>query len=218
MLKEFEENSIDNRIQFLKWTGEPIGPAFSMGAFGDRAGMAKMGGQPMVMQLRPLFHAMLYHQLNRLGIPVLFGQKVVSYYEDAARGIGGVTTEGGKDLEADIVIAADGLHSRSSNLVANGEEKAQPSGQSLYRCAMPLSAALKDPVVREQFGLDDGGKPFLRAMIGPNTHAMVLSYVNKRGGNGMLAWAVNYKVNSTTPYRRKICLTLLLGTTRTVYS
>lgn len=144
--------------------------------------------QPMMIQLRPLFHAMLYHQLERFGIQVTYNKKVVRYYEDPLRCLGGIESEDGKTAEADLVLAADGLNSKSHDIVLGGQERGRPSGRSIFRAAWPLETAMADPVVKEYFGLKEGRDPNMQAWMGPNTHAMALSYVDKSGGNGLMCW------------------------------
>lgn len=67
----------------------------------------------MVMQMRPLWHKMLWHQVQRFGIEVSFGKRVVEYFEDSDRGVAGVVTDRGERTEAEVVLAADGVNSRS---------------------------------------------------------------------------------------------------------
>ena len=42
-------------------------------------------------------------------------------------------TDQGQKFEADVVLAADGLHSRSKEVVLGGQGSGKPSGQSIYR-------------------------------------------------------------------------------------
>lgn len=167
MKAEFDHISITNRMQYFQWTGEAIGEPFAMKAIGlPPHVMALMkDGPPMAMQMRPLFHQMLHHQLERFGIKVLYDKKVVLYWESEEKGKGCVMTDQGERFEADIVLAADGLHSKSSEVVLGGQGGGKPSGQSLFRCAVPFEKVVHDPLVKEYLGLDDG-KPMMRAFIG----------------------------------------------------
>lgn len=65
-----------------------------------------------------------------MGIYVEFNQRVVDYYEDIKYGKGGVVMEDGSRYEADIVIAADGVGSRSQGLVG-GQVRAISSGRAI---------------------------------------------------------------------------------------
>ncbi|KAK3112012.1 hypothetical protein LTR53_012154 [Teratosphaeriaceae sp. CCFEE 6253] len=193
MVRELDEISIHNGwTRYRKWSGEDIGPAtpFSKMTGGDDT--LPESELPMVMQLRPLFHRMLYRQIQRFGIEVSYGKRVVEYYEDAERGIGGVVTEKEEREEADLVIAADGLGSHSQAIVLGGQGKGKPSGRSIFRAAMPLETAMADPLVAAHFGLHKGKNPCMQAFLGPNTHCMVLTYVDKHGGNPQLLWGLTY--------------------------
>ncbi|KAK5128566.1 hypothetical protein LTR85_003237 [Meristemomyces frigidus] len=192
MQRELDEISIhDSWMQHRKWTSEPIGEPRPFGQVVGGAGLS-LHDQPMVTQLRPLFHAMLYHQIERFGIEVSYGKRIVKYYEDAERGVGGVVTENGEHAEADLVLAADGLNSHSQELVFGGQNKGKPSGRSIFRAAWDLDLAMADPVVKETFGLKDGRNPLMQAWMGPDTHAMTLSYVDKHGKNGQMLWGITF--------------------------
>lgn len=119
----------------------------------------------MSMQMRTLFHQMLHHQLERFGIKVVYDKKVVVYFENEETGKGGVVTDQGERFEGDIVLAADGLHSKSADAVLGGHGSGKPSGQSLFRFAVPFDRVMHDPLVKEHLSLDDGN-PILRAFIG----------------------------------------------------
>ena len=135
---------------------------------------------------------------------------MVLYWESEEKGKGCVMTDQGERFEADVVLAADGLHSRSRDVVLGGQGSGKPSGQSIFRCAVPFDKVMNDPVVKEMLGLD-GGKPMMRAFIGcvwttlrpsgglltyhrPHTHCMVLTYIDQEGKNGTIAWGLNYYV------------------------
>lgn len=167
MKAELDHISIQNRMQYHQWTGEAIGDAFAMKAIGlPPHVMALMNdGPPMSMQMRPLFHQMLHHQLERFGIEVSYDKKVVLYWESKEQGKGCVMTDQGERYEADVVLAADGLHSRSKDVVLGGQGSGKPSGQSIFRCAVPFEKVMNDQLVKEHLGLDDG-KPMMRAFIG----------------------------------------------------
>jgi len=141
MKEEFDHISVKNRMQYFQWTGEPIGDAFEMGEIGADAPpelAAKMAamtkdGPPMSVQMRPLFYMMMHHQIERFNIEVVYGQKAVLYWENKEKRRGCVMTDQGQKFEADVVLAADGLHSRSKEVVLGGQGSGKPSGQSIYR-------------------------------------------------------------------------------------
>lgn len=69
--------------------------------------------------------------------------KVVDYREAAARGR--VTTEGGEVLQADLVVAADGVHSAAVRHVLDGENVQEDTGWACMRWLVPTDELLADP-------------------------------------------------------------------------
>lgn len=168
MTKELANISLKGMLmEYHKHTGEIVIPATSpAGPGGPPGGPSKgppPGGPPMMPQIRPLFHAMLYNQLQRLGVEVVCDKRALEYYETESHG--GVVTADGQRTEADIVIAADGIGSKSQNLVLGERVRGKYSGHSIFRTAYPLEYAMKDPFVKDNFGLIDG-KPVFRAFYG----------------------------------------------------
>lgn len=115
---------------------------------------------------RPKFHKMLTDQAERIGIFVEYGKRVHEYYEDLNNKRAGVILEDGQKLEADVVIAADGIGSKSSRAILGHEVPARPSGFSIYRAAFPLETAFADPVIKARFPLGVKGQPLAELWMG----------------------------------------------------
>ena len=107
---------------------------------------------------------MLSDQAERIGIFVEYGKKVVEYYETDESA--GITIENGEKIQADIVISADGIGSKSSIITMGRELKARSSGRAMYRAAFPVETALADPMVRERFALLEDGTPVVELWMG----------------------------------------------------
>ena len=77
------------------------------------------------------------------GIPVeiVTNAAVVSYDARA----GAVTLADGFELAADLVVAADGVHSRANKFVLGNERPALPSATTVIRFMIPTEAVLADP-------------------------------------------------------------------------
>lgn len=108
MSAEFDEISLHNAwIETFKHSGEQmIAPLLVSDRLRD-AGLDP-DTPPGTFQMRPLVYKMFVNQVQRLGVEVQFGKRVVDYFEDAETGRAGVVTDQGDRYDADIVIAADG--------------------------------------------------------------------------------------------------------------
>lgn len=195
MQREHDDVTAHNLwMRYCKWTGEVIGEPFPFAAGTPGSGLHQHSLRPpMQAQQRPRFHAMLYHQLERFCIKVSYNMRITEYYEDSERRIGGVVTDKGERFEADLVIAADGLNSRSQTLIPGPAETAKPTGRTVFRGAFPLEIATSDPLVDETFGLRDGRYPFQQVWMGPDTHCVIHSYVDKHGQNGRLCFGLSFR-------------------------
>lgn len=95
---------------------------------------------------------------------------------------GVVTLANGEKLRADVVIGADGVHSRT-RCVLPGAAGVQTfgSGKSAFRFTMPRSRALADPVVKPLVEIDGHLNMFMgrdrRVIIYPTRNNEVLNFV-----------------------------------------
>ena len=165
LAEEYNEISLHNAwIETFKHDGEAmIKPLRVADRF--RAAGLDPDTPPGTFQMRPLVYRMFVRQVEKLGINIEFGQRVVEYFEDEETGKGGAITENGTRYEADIVIAADGVGSKSQKLVG-GQVRAQKSGRAIWRAAFPRSALDKNPEVKEFFHLINGTDPIVRTFLG----------------------------------------------------
>lgn len=119
-----------------------------------------------VQHSRPKFHAMLLEQVQRTGIPIEFGRNVVQYYEESDASKGGVVLTDGSKHEASVVVAADGWHGKSWELIAGKPVPAQSSGTAIFRAAYPVELAIRDPLIAERFKLEDDGRTVFELWTG----------------------------------------------------
>lgn len=118
------------------------------------------------MHARPKLHEMLLTQLKACRIEVEYGRKVVGYFEEAGKGVGGVVIENGEKIEGDVVVAADGVHTRSWELVRGEEVEAKSSGHGIWRAAFDVDTAMADKAVRERWPLMDDGRAVVELWVG----------------------------------------------------
>lgn len=152
MWRDMEEDQIDAAVSYEMHNGKHIyGP--STIHFNDPEHVASRKG-PFVApaQIRRKFFRMLLRQVAKLGFKVDYGKCVRKYFEDKAAGKGGVVLENGEIYVADMVVAADGLKSRSEILIAGQISPTKSSGMSIYRTAYPRELAMQDETVRKRWG------------------------------------------------------------------
>ncbi|CAK4030915.1 FAD NAD(P)-binding domain-containing [Lecanosticta acicola] len=126
---------------------------------------------PITRQSRPKFHSILLEQLRKIGIEVEYDNGVVDYFEDAPNQVGGVVLEDGSKHTANVVVAADGVRSKSWSLVAGHPVPAKSSGNGIFRVAYPVELALADPMIAERFRLYEDGRSSTELWVGPGLQA-----------------------------------------------
>lgn len=166
--------SMEQRAEELRYSpwfimcdenGEPQAPPIEASSF-------LAHGMPITDEIkswrysRPQFHSMLLDQVAEIGLQVEYGNKVEEYFEDASRAKAGVVISNGSRLEADLVVAADGVRGASWSLVAGHPVPAESTGRALFRVAMPEEEALKIPGVAERWPKYEGDKPMLEMWTG----------------------------------------------------
>lgn len=148
----------DMSLSFHKLTGERVaGPEeFDLlkKSHGRLANDGTAGPTTVYRASRPKFTAALLGQAAALGIPVDFGSRVVEYFENASHA--GVVLDDGSRLVADVVVAADGVGTKSHKLVAGHESRAMTSGFSIFRTAYRREYVDKaGPEVAARFAPDE---------------------------------------------------------------
>lgn len=163
---EIEENQYDVDMSYYRQTGERIwGPAPPM--FNDPEHLPGRRGFPSVnAHSRIKLYRAFLKQAERVGIYVEWGCKVVEYWEDVEGRAGGVVLENGEKRTADIVVAADGLRTKSMNIVPGMPDQLTTSGKAIYRAGYPVEHALKDPTVREMWNFKPEDKPIWQFWLG----------------------------------------------------
>ena len=160
MSKELDRISLKGTTsEYHKHSGEMV---ISMAGH-DFIKKAPPGGLPILMQMRPLFHAMLYRQVQKLGIDVVCDKRAVEYFDTGDKGV--VVTADGERTEADLVIAADGIGSKAQTLILGEQVRGRYSGHTVFRSAYPTEIAFQDPTVKQKFSMIDG-RPALRIFYG----------------------------------------------------
>ncbi|PVH91090.1 FAD/NAD(P)-binding domain-containing protein [Periconia macrospinosa] len=180
--KRYHEISLHNAwIETYKHNGEIIIPPKKVS---DCLRVAELDPNlaPGEFQMRPL---MFFDAAEDAGIKIEFNRKVVDYFEDESRGKGGCIIDDDTRYEADVVIAADGVGSKSQRLVG-GQVRAESSGRAMWRAAFPKEHLDKNPEVKEFFKMQPGNEPVVRTFLGPSTYALTLSRED------VMVWITNH--------------------------
>ncbi|KAL4812165.1 hypothetical protein BDW67DRAFT_193954 [Aspergillus spinulosporus] len=92
-------------------------------------------------------------EVNGRRVQIRLSSRVVTVDAEA----GAVTLEDGSVYTADLVIGADGMHSKTVRAVTGTDQKKQSTGQSCFRCLIPVSKLRGNPLTApllEKIGLD----------------------------------------------------------------
>lgn len=120
---------------------------------------------------RPKFHTMLLRQLQDIGVEIEYGCEVQEYFDEPKYNRAGVILQDGSRVVSDLVVAADGVRSRSWPLIAGKEVPVRSSGDAMFRVAYPVDLALSDPLVAKRFPLLENGKSNVELWYGAGIQA-----------------------------------------------
>lgn len=114
-----------------------------------------------------LYSIIYQHALDR-GLDIRLGQRVTDYFEDTEKA--GVVVNGEK-MEADIVIAAEGVRSRGRKIVLGFDDKPKSSGYAVYRAWFPGEVIAKNEKLKHLVVNGDTHSGW----IGPDLHFLASS-------------------------------------------
>ncbi|KAK0443903.1 uncharacterized protein EV420DRAFT_1013878 [Desarmillaria tabescens] len=154
-------NDFGTDLHMYKFDGTLIG-VIPMGEFD-----AEIGERAVAVSRREA-HRTLHEYATALNIPIEHGICVEDYLETADKGI--TILADGRRLEADVVIAADGVGGKAWSIINGKKDKAVSSGYAVYRATFPLEHALKVPELAKVFS---GEGPYGAIYIGHNTHTVI---------------------------------------------
>lgn len=166
----------DPWISFHKVTGEKVAGPQPFSFTRDGVVAVNEDGEPgpdrVYRVSRPKFNAALLGQVLALGIDVTYDQKAVEYFEDET--IAGVILEDGSKVGADVVVAADGLGTKSHKLINGHDIRAVSSKHSIFRTAYHGDHITSDPELDKMFPLRDDGGAVLQIWTGDDIQILVL--------------------------------------------
>lgn len=141
------------------------------------------------LKRRPVYAKMQYDQLRRLGVPVLFGQKVASVREEADRVI--VKTTKGEEFIGDVCVGAVGIGGAIEGFDAGPEVGVQDSGYAVARVAFHRDA-IKPGSPASTLLLKPGQRPEFRTYVAEDVHVIIMLCQDWQG------WLFTHRSNSTS--------------------
>ncbi|KAF3760042.1 FAD/NAD(P)-binding domain-containing protein [Cryphonectria parasitica EP155] len=147
-----------DRVRTRAW----IGGALSFHKY-DGTLLAQLRGElshdglRMMGMWRAKLHEELYAYATEVGVGVEFDRRAVRYFEDEKHAY--VETQNGQVYSADLIVAADGIGTKSLSVLPTKPETPEPSGYAIYRAGFPLDAAIHDPDIMSFWGnIEDGSQ------------------------------------------------------------
>lgn len=133
----------------------------------DQELFTEFDGFPNIYGHRGRIQRMLYDYAVSLGVEVHFGATVTNLIEteDSA----GVVVDG-TEYKADLVIAADGVHSKARRHVVGTVERPKKSGFAVYRSWFPLQLLKDDPLTAD---IAKSETPLFKIWIAEDTHGIL---------------------------------------------
>jgi flavin-dependent dehydrogenase len=113
----------------------------------------------------------MYDYAISIGVEVTFGARITKVIEDATSASIFV---GDQKVVADVVIVADGVHSKNREYVTGVVEKPKASGFAVYRSWFSMNELKGEPLLQEIVNSD---KDQFLVWIGLNTHGIVTTNV-----------------------------------------
>ncbi|KAK6845598.1 hypothetical protein PG995_015708 [Apiospora arundinis] len=152
---------------------------------------------------RAKFLRMLMVAVRRAGIEITYGRRVVDYYEDAERQVAGVRISGESgssvsettttmEEEADLVVAADGVGTKSHGAVNGHDIRAESSGYSLYRTCFPVARLAPYPALAHYLRPLDNGHSLVHVWAGRGVSFYFCRYPD------LVGWAMQHKADEET--------------------
>ncbi|KAI0554527.1 FAD/NAD(P)-binding domain-containing protein [Xylaria curta] len=201
MLAEYNERAFNSPL----WWCDPAGKKLiSELPEWNRADAAPHAAKdvPIVdfIEIRTRFMQMLEDQINRLNIPIFYGRKAVGYEEDESSGKARVLTANSEVFTGDVVVAAEGIGTKSHEIVTGRPVPFVNSGYAIIRGAFSPSIIVPNSKGAELL-LKPGQTPEVRTYFGEDMHLITLfthekvgiAFTHKEDGSAEESW------NNTIP-------------------
>ncbi|KAF2709994.1 FAD/NAD(P)-binding domain-containing protein [Pleomassaria siparia CBS 279.74] len=135
------------------------------------------------------YHDVFLEWVRRRGVEVRMGSEVVAF--DDGEGKAGVVLKGGERLEADIVVAADGIKSLARPLVLGVRDDPVSSGYACFRAFFKPTKEQREDASLNKYMKQD----CVNFWIGPDTHVVQ----NTLRGGEEFNWILTHKDDGDVP-------------------
>ncbi|KAI1327941.1 FAD/NAD(P)-binding domain-containing protein [Xylariaceae sp. FL0255] len=182
MLEEYKKTAWNSLVWWCDSTGKKLVSEIIEWNRPDVAPHAAAKELPIVSFIkdRPQLMKMFEAQMKRLNIRIFYGRKVVSYEEDDLSGVAKVTTANGEVFTGDVVVAAEGIGTKSHTIVTGSPIPFVSSGYAILRGA--FDPKLISPSSKgAKLLLKPGQTPEVCIYVGDNLHLIMLSTHEKIG-------------------------------------
>lgn len=132
-------------------------------------------GFPVLFSNRGFIQKSIFEHAQSLGIKFRFGTRVESYFEDDS---GAGVIAGDQRIQADAVIACDGIHSPARKYITGVKQLARTSGFAVYRSWFSLDRLSGHPLTKRfaESKVDE-----FYVWIGEDTHVILFTTIAVRG-------------------------------------
>jgi 2-polyprenyl-6-methoxyphenol hydroxylase-like FAD-dependent oxidoreductase len=152
--------------------------------------------------IRSSFHTTLLQYAVHLGIDVRLSARVVDYFENPDKG--GVVLDTGAKITADLVVASDGVGSRSGVVIKGKRDLPVSSGFAMLRATYPAERVSQNPFLKEF--LED--RSSTKGAVGPGAH--IITGCSGDNVSWMLTHKVSHQYTSTIFDLIVLCRTMTL--------
>ena len=142
------------------------------------------------LNMRAVWAKWQLDQLARLGVPVIYGQNVVSMKETMEGAT--VTTSDGKTYECDVSVLANGVATKMEGFDTEGAQHVLDTQYAAARVSFPVET-IKEDSLAYQLVKDVKTKPEFRVYVGADVHLILFLT------SGHVAWVFTHKVRASPP-------------------
>ncbi|KAI1504704.1 monooxygenase [Biscogniauxia marginata] len=171
MLAEYDQEAMDVQQIYYELNGHQTTGKIEFEW--NKPGVAQHAAYPLRIKgawARNDLAKLLFGQVQRLGIPITWKVNIVKYEDDPAAESPRVIAADGKTYSGDVILAADGIGTKSHQLTLGHPVEVEDTGYTCYRVMFPAANLSAAPHLLE--ALNSIKRPELRVYSGPDCHCI----------------------------------------------